>query len=286
MNSNEGGTPRRRITLRTIGAGFMVCLLAGLGGRLALQAQNRFRRNQAEIPSPKDNDDVPEAEFHMARAKYPTRGGGGSHGYFEPWWAIDYPVAEQHFLPALRRLTHLSVADDSIHLDLTDKRLFDYPFLFLQQPGRGNWRPTDQEAAGLRDYLMRGGFLLVDDFHGEYDWAIFEQAIHKVLPGRPIVEIPDTDPLMHVFYDLGDRVQIPGLRHLYRKADGSIGVQMQGPPHWRGIYDDRGRLIVGINFNIDMGDGWEHADTPYYPAEMTGMAYRLGINYVIYAMTH
>jgi hypothetical protein len=91
---------------------------------------------------------------------------------------------------------------------------------------------------------------------------------------------------MHVFYDLGDRVQIPGLRHLYRKADGTTGVQMQGPAHWRGMYDDRGRLIVGINFNMDMGDGWEHADTPYYPAEMTGMAYRLGINYVMYAMTH
>src|ERR1043166_3267356 len=95
--------------------------------------------------------DLPEAEFHLARMKYATRGGGGSHGYFEPWWAIDYPVAEQHFLPALRRLTHLSVADDSIHLDATDKRLFDYPFAFLQQPGRGNWRPTDKEAEALRD---------------------------------------------------------------------------------------------------------------------------------------
>jgi hypothetical protein len=110
--------------------------------------------------------------------------------------------------------------------------------------------------------------------------------MQRVLPGRPIVEIPDEDPMMHVFYDLGDRIQIPGLRHLRRGRGGGIVVQMEGQPHWRGIYDDRGRLIVAINFNMDMGDAWEHADDPWYPAPMTGLAYRLGVNYVIYAMTH
>ena len=282
---------RSRFTSRNVSRVVaLLILLAGIatlyGQRGRLPRGYQMEKDGPVMPPPQGNGEVPEAEFHMARMKYATRGGGGSHGYFEPWWAIDYPVAEQHFLPALRRLTHLSVADDSIHLDATDKRLFDYPFAFLQQPGRGNWRPTDKEAEALRDYLLRGGFLLIDDLHGEYDWAILEAALHKVLPGRQIVEIPDSDPLMHVFYDLGDRVQIPGLRHLYGKPDGTVGVQMMGPPHWRGMYDDRGRLVVAINYNIDMGDAWEHADTPYYPAEMTGMAYRLGINYVIYAMTH
>jgi hypothetical protein len=106
------------------------------------------------------------------------------------------------------------------------------------------------------------------------------------LPDREIVDIPDSDPIMHVFYDLGDRVQIPGVRHLRRSRGGQIVAQMQGPASWRGIYDDHGRLIVAMNFNMDMGDSWEHADDPYYPANMTGQAYRLGVNYVIYAMTH
>ena len=252
----------------------LFCLLAGLASS----------QNLSEIV--RGTHDHPEGEFHLARMKYRTMGGAGSHGYVNPWWAIDYPYAEEHFLPALRRLTNMSVADDSIHLDLADDRIYDYPFMFLQQPAQGNWRPTEQEAERLREYLLRGGFLLVDDFHGEYEWSIFEATMQYVLPGRPIIEIPDDDPMMHVFYDLGDRLQLPGLRHLRRGRGGQIVAQMEGPPHWRGIYDDHGRLIVGINFNMDMGDSWEHADDPWYPAPMTQQAYRLGINYVIYAMTH
>jgi hypothetical protein len=110
--------------------------------------------------------------------------------------------------------------------------------------------------------------------------------MRRVLPDRQIVEIPDDDPLMHIFFDLGDRVQIPGRRHLRMAPGGRIVAQMAGPPHWRGIYDDHGRLMVAISFNIDMGDAWEHADDPVYPVEMTGLAYRLGVNYVIYTMTH
>src|SRR5437867_5277770 len=139
--------------------------------------------------------DGPEAEFQMARVKYRTFGGGGSHGYFQPWWAIDYPLAEEHFFPALRRTTNVQVADEERHLELTDDRIFEYPFLFMQQPGQGNWRPTKEEAARLREYCLRGGFLLVDDLHGEWGWSVFEAAIKRVFPDRPIVEIPEDDPL-------------------------------------------------------------------------------------------
>jgi hypothetical protein len=273
MNRNDRWVQLRSITRKTA-AGLIVCLLAGIASS---QTVNRRRDTNA---------DSPEAEFHMARMIYRTIGGAGSHGFIQPWWAVDYPFAEEHFLPALRRLTNLSVADDSRHLELSDDRIFDYPFLFLQQPGQGNWRPTTQEAERLREYLLRGGFMLVDDFHGEYEWAVFESVMQQVLPDRQIVEIPDDDPIMHVFYDLGDRVQIPGVRHLRRGRGGQIVAQMEGEPHWRGIYDDHRRLMVAMNFNMDMGDSWEHADDPYYPAPMTGQAYRLGVNYVIYAMTH
>ena len=222
----------------------------------------------------------------MARVKYRTFGGGGSHGIFQPWWAIDYPYAEEHFFAALRRVTNITVSDDEPHLELTDARIFQYPFLFLQQPGQGNWRPTNEEAAQLREYLVRGGFMLVDDFHGKYSWSVLESAMKKVFPDRPIIEIPENDPVMHVFYDLDELNPIPGVRHLRRGPGGTIVARMEGPTHFRGIYDNHNRLVVAMNFNSDTGDAWEHADDPDYPVPMTALAYKFGVNYVIYAMTH
>jgi Domain of unknown function (DUF4159) len=248
--------------------------LAGLIGVLAASgALAQFRQAQ---PNPVT---LPEAEFHMARLAYNTRGCAGSHGFCNAWWAIDYPYAELHFLPAVKRLTRIEVSEDSAHLQLLDEELFDYPWLFVQQIGQGDWNPSQIEAERLREYLARGGFLVVDDFHGEYEWQHFEAVMNLVLPGKNIVDIPDDDMLIHILYDLDKRTQIPGERHLY-------GQRMQGPPHWRGIYDEDDRLIVAINHNIDMGDAWEHADDAHYPAPMTALAYRFGINYIIYAMTH
>src|SRR6058998_91290 len=217
------------------------------GGILIVCLAAAIASIDASTPGRDTHGDGPQAEFQMARVKYRTFGGGGSHGYYQPWWAIDYPLAEEHFFPALRRMTNLTVDDEEAHLELTDKRIFDYPFLFLQQPGRGNWRPTSEEAANLREHLLRGGFLLIDDLHGEYDWSIFEAAIRRVFPDRPIVEIPEDDPLMHVFFDLDERTPIPGLRHLWRTRQGQTVADMEGPPHWRGIYDERGHLMVAIN---------------------------------------
>jgi hypothetical protein len=176
-------------------------------------------------------------------------------------------------------MTRIEVAPDSRQITLDDDYLFDYPWLFLQQPGQGNWFPQGAELDRMREYLERGGFLVVDDFHGEYEWTAFREAMAAVLPGRPIIDIPEGDMLHSILFDLDKRTQIPGERHLGWE-------RMQGPPHWRGIYDDRGRLMVAMNHNIDMGDAWEHADDAHYPAPMTATAYRFGVNYVIYAMTH
>jgi hypothetical protein len=249
----------------------LVALACVLGGAASAQ----FGR---ETPIP-ESGGRPQAEFHMARLAYAALGCAGSRGWCNPWWAIDYPLAEAHFLPAVERMTRIQVAADSKHPTLEDDTLFDYPWLFLQQPGRGDWLPRGEHMLRLREYLERGGFLVVDDFHGEYEWASFQAAMREVLPNRPIVDIPESDMLMGILFDLDERTQIPGERHL--------GWQrMEGPPHWRGIYDDDGRLMVAINHNIDMGDAWEHADDSHYPAAMTSTAYRFGVNYVIYAMTH
>ena len=128
--------------------------------------------------------------------------------------------------------------------------------------------------------------MLVDDLHSEYDWAVFAAGLQRVFPDRPVVDIPETDTIMNIFYDLDQKVQVPGERHLGMSRGGEIFAQMEGPARWRGIYDDYGRLMVAVNFNMDMGDAWEHADDPNYPAEMTVEAYRIGVNYVLYAMTH
>lgn len=294
MSWNEVGSHERQGRLKIAGAALLVCLLGGIASRSALPALlgqggvegGQAKGVQSDTQSNYPKADPPEAEFHLGRVMYRTRGGAGSHGFIQPWWAVDYPYAEMHFLPALRRLTKVSVADDSRHLEIMDRSIFDYPFLFMQQPGQGNWNPTPEEAARFREYFLRGGFMLVDDIHTEYEWAIFAASMQRVFPDRGFIEIPDSDPLLHVVYDLTDRIQIPGVRHLRRTHGGQIVAQMEGPLSWRGMYDDEGRIMVAVNLNADMGDAWEHADSPYYPAEMTGQAYRLGVNYVVYSMTH
>src|SRR5215831_11173306 len=138
----------------------------------------------------------PEAEFHLARVIYRTNRRAGSHGYIQPMWAVDYPLADAHFLRTLERYTTAQVAEDSRHLELTDDRLFDYPFLWLQQPAAGRWNPTKEESQRLREYLLRGGLLMVDDFHGEYEWEYFESVMKDVFPEKTFVEVPKSDPLM------------------------------------------------------------------------------------------
>ena len=295
MDQQQVGSQQRKGRLKIAGAALLVCLLGGIAGRSALRT-SLLAPSQDEGVKPKaaklktqgkyPKSDPPEAEFHLGRVMYPTRGGAGSHGFIQPWWAVDYPYAERHFLPALRRLTKVSVAENSRHMEVVDDSIFDYPFLIMQQPGQGRWNPTPEEAAAFREYFLRGGFMIVDDIHTEYEWAVFAAAMLRVFPERGFTEIPDEDPLLHVFYDLTDRIQIPGVRHLRRTRGGEIVTQMEGPLSWRGMYDDAGRLMVAVNLNADMGDAWEHADDSFYPAEMTGQAYRLGVNYVIYAMTH
>ncbi|MFO7325987.1 MAG: DUF4159 domain-containing protein [Pseudomonadota bacterium] len=229
-------------------------------------------------------DDLPQHEFRIARLMYVPHAGNDRFAW-RPWWAIDYPEAEYHFTQGIRRLTRLHSADDSIHLRATDPRLFDYPWLFAQQVGR--WYLSDEEAAALREYLLRGGFLVADDFHGAYEYEVFMQGMGRVFPDLPVIDLTEDDPLLHVVYDISRRTQIPGKRHLYRDGSGQIRVAPDGtPPMWKGILDEHGRLMVVMNFNMDMGDSWEHADDPDYPQEMTALGYRFGINYILYAMTH
>jgi hypothetical protein len=223
------------------------------------------------------------AEFNFIRLEYVNLS-WSRRGWGRPWWMQDWPAAEAHFAQGVRRLTLIDVGEGR-HVPLTDDRIFDYPWAYATQVGY--WDLSDAETGRLREYLLRGGFLMVDDFYGPQEWEVFSESMRRVFPERLIVEIEEDDAVLHVLYNVDQRTQIPGLRHLWRGPGGTTVVQPNNtPPRWRGIYDDEGRLLVAVNFNMDIGDAWEHADMPEYPEPMTALAYRFGINYIIYAMTH
>ena len=147
----------------------------------------------------------------------------------------------------------------------------------------GDWKLTDYQAARLRDYLLRGGFLMLDDFWGTEEWNRFEETMKVVFPDRQIVEIDNEDPVFHSVYDLDDRYQIPGQWALMR---GTTYRNDGARDYWKGIYDDHGRLMVVMDFNSDVGDSWEWADSPRYPEKYSALGIRIGVNYVVYSMTH
>lgn len=217
------------------------------------------------------------AEFHFARMIYTDH--AGARGFGRGWWQQDWPEAEHHFIHNLKRLTRIDAGDPRV-VRLTDKELFDYPWLYATQVGY--WDLGEEETTQLAEYLLRGGFLMADDFFDEDELLVFTETMARVFPDRPIVPLKDKDAVLHVVFSIDETVQIPGLRHL--RGNGQV-IDL-APPQWLGIYDDSGRLMVGINYNQDVGDSWEEADEPAYPQPMTAQGYRFGINYITYAMTH
>ena len=140
------------------------------------------------------------------------------------------------------------------------------------------YKPAVVEAG-----VKGGGFMMFDDFHGSLQWAMFMRGMNKIFPDRPVVDISEKDEILHVLYDLDERTQIPGIRMLYT---GKTYEEDGYDPHWRGIYDDEGRVVVAICHNMDLGDAVEHSDTPQYPQEYSAIAMRTFLNYIIYSMTH
>jgi hypothetical protein len=258
---------------------------------IAAFAQRFGFQREREGPRPT----FPETgEFHFVRLEYTDLpqyhrgyGYGSRSGMGEGWWLVDWPDSDDHFTMGVERLSRIATGAP-LHFRLTDRRLFDNPWVYATQTGW--WGLNDAEIAQLREYLLRGGFLVVDDFWGPEQWEVFRLTMDRVFPGKPITDIAHSDAVMHVLYDIEDKdlTWIPGTRHLRRGPGGGITVQ-QPPgtaPAWRAISDDRDRVVVAVNFNTDVGDAWEYADSPIYPEPMTALAYRYGLNYLVYAMTH
>ena len=248
----------------------------------------RFR-SQADAPE----SDFPKlGEFHFIRMEYTDymrRGFGfvSRRGRGSGWWAQDWPDADEHFSTGVQRLTRINVGEP-LHMAVTDDRIFDYPWLYATQTGY--WQLTDAETSRLREYLLRGGFLVTDDFWESQEYELFRETMNRVLPGKPITDIALEDSVMHVLYDIEqkDLTFIPGSRHLRYAGPGQVVVR-QPPgtsPAWQGMYDDKNRMVVAVNFNTDIGDAWEFADAPEYPEAMTRLSYWYGINYLMYSITH
>ena len=216
-------------------------------------------------------------EFYFTRAAYSSGWGWGRRGNS---WATDYPKADRQFLTVLKRLTNLDAYDDENAVLLTDKSIRRYPFLYALEVGYMSMSPD--EILGLREYLMAGGFLVIDDFWGSREWANFEYQMGLVFPNRPIMELDLDHPVFSSFYDIDEILQVPA----YGRWGGRTSERDGFVPHVRGIEDDDGRLMVLINWNTDLGDAWEWAEQPDYPMQYSTFAFQMGVNMIIYGMSH
>ncbi|MFQ6112710.1 MAG: DUF4159 domain-containing protein [bacterium] len=223
--------------------------------------------------------------FTFVRTKY-TSGGPNFRlrnpfGARMPFWAVDYPSADENLMEILKKETALHIDEQAVALSLSDPDYFHYPFAYILEVGY--MELTQTEADSLREWLLRGGFLMVDDFHGPYEWHHFVRQMKKVFPDRPIVDIPLEHPVFHCYYDFDELIQVPGLGSWLRGVTYEKGGVI---PHCMGILDDQDRLMVLIMRNMDLGDAWEHATDVRYPPEYSVIAFKMGINFIIYALTH
>jgi len=265
--------------------------------------------NRAGVPSWTVDDKFKSDVFTFVRIEYDSfgrggrrgrgdfsgrgfQGGGGYGGYGGRGgsWATDWPDSDLNFSFRLQQLTALKVNPDPITLRLTDERIYDYPFLYMIEPGGLTF--ADEEVTALRRYLFNGGFMMVDDFWGDYQWQNFYEQIKRVFPDREPEELPLDHEIFHCVYRLKERPQVPSINQALYGRDQGITWEDHGPGsrevHYKGIFDDKGRMMVIICHNTDLGDGWEREGEEqwYFNEFSVKKAYPMGINIITYAMTH
>ena len=261
------------------------------------QFPEKLKALRPEVNTPKD-----APEFYFTRLVYTENGwrgrrtmpkpspytcpefGGSSFFPRQGWgWATDYPGGDCKFMGGVHRLTGVRVHPNPNVIAIMDPDLFKYPYVYAVEVG--GMYLSDEEAARLRDYLLRGGFLHVDDFWGGYQKENFEQQIKKIFPDRRMEPVPLSHAIFHTFYDLDAVMQVPN------RGNACYGGRTWEQPDDTepviyGIADDAGRLMVMVTYNADLGDAWEYMDLPCYPEKFSGAAYRMAMNFMIYALTH
>ena len=269
----EGEVDARSDWARTPGAELM-----------AQEAPPAVGRPSGSTIGPRMNPDETPGRwpFYWTRAVYSGYGRGWYGGRGGGSWATDYPKGDRQFLIVLKRLVRLNAYDWENAVHLADPDIRRFPIIYAVEVGR--MEMTEEEVVGLRSYLEAGGFLIVDDFWGTREWFQFEANIRRVFPDRPIVDLPLDHPLFSSYYDIEEILQVPNINN---GAGGYRTHERDGyDPYVRGIFDDKGRLMVVINHNTDLGDAWEWAESPYYPLVYSTFAYEMGTNMIVYAMSH
>ncbi|MBI4906409.1 MAG: DUF4159 domain-containing protein [Acidobacteria bacterium] len=274
-----------QIAVETLMSRPALTLLTAAVAIFALQALAQYRdrvwaRYEHEMQDPVEDppDALRKGEFALGRLRYRSPLDGRRGRYFR--WGIDANKGDRLFIGILGRLTRVDAAPIETIIDAGSDEMYDHPWLIAISAG--DWVLAPSEAARFRQYFDRGGFLMVDDFHSDYEWAQFMTGIHQIYPDANAVELADADVPFHTVFDMKDRVRVPGANVVH----GSQIERGGTTPHWRAILDSQGRMIVAICFNMDIGDGWEFADDPDYPERYSAEAMRLGVNYAVYAMTH
>lgn len=253
-------------------------------------ASAQFRRR-----APDDRGDVPEWQvdpafrhdvFSFARLRYSSWGGRGWGGWNRRGrWAIDAPDADLNLSFRLQQMTSLKVNPNPTYIDITPEQLSQYPFVYMIEPGALEF--SEDEVTALRNYLLNGGFMMVDDFWGEDEWQNFYHEMKRVFPEREPVDLPISHPIFHCVFDLKEKPQMPSINHflgsgLAYEREGTEGA------NYRAFFDDKGRMMVIICHNTDLGDGWEREgeDPTYFERFAEKMAYPMAINILFYAMTN
>jgi uncharacterized protein DUF4159 len=224
-----------------------------------------------------------DGRFTFARIRYtPTPGGNWAGGM--PSWVHGYPLAEQNLMQIMQEISLLDAhVDDMNVVTLSDPELFKYPVAYIIEVGW--WSPTAEEAAHLRDYLLKGGFLIVDDFKPENwrgvpggGWEPFAEAMRRVLPGVKFIDMDLKHPVFHSFFEIPETL----LSHFPQAYN-------YGNPVFRGVFENNDptqRLMVMVNYNTDVSQYWEWSGRGFRPFDDTNEAYKLAVNYLMYAMTH
>jgi Domain of unknown function (DUF4159) len=273
--TEEGSRLRSRAPI----VGLSILLTVWTGAFAQRHVRSILEEDPTPPPIPPDANE--KTEWAFARLKYPKFQGGGGYWSIRGNWTVDWPKADRHFVQGVRRLTRVHTRSMEQIVDLETDEVYNWPWIYAVEAG--HWDLPENQANRLRDYLLRGGFLMCDDFHGTFEWDVFTASMSRVFPDRPIVDIQNNDAIFHVLYDLDERFQVPGIIMF---VTGRTYEYDGYEPQWRAIYDDRGRIMVAICHNMDLGDSWEHADHPQYPERYSSLGFRIGINYIIYAMTH
>ncbi len=292
MSNRISNTPNKSKTKTVIG---VVLVLLGIIACLPL-LHAQYRATQVGNPEWEVDPEFRHDVFTFARVQYSSYGGRGGFGGGRGGgrrggggsWAVDYPDAEMNLAFRLQQMTTMKVSPEPVVVTLDQEDLINYPFLYIVEPG--GMSLSESEVTSLREYLLNGGFLMFDDFWGENEWQNVYLEVKRVFPDRELIDLPIEHPIFHMVFDLKEKPQVPGIRSAVWNRESGITWERDDARfvHYRGIFDDEGRLMLLVCQNTDLGDGWEReGESEWYFHEFAEKkAYPMGINIIFYVMSH